>query len=316
MRLSILVPAYNVEGWVTRCLDSILNQDVPSVEVVVVDDGSSDATYRVIEQYARQHVNLRLFHKHNEGVGAARNYLLDKACGEFIWFVDSDDYITEGALQHILSELNSTIDLLSVSYNGGVFTPFEGSAIEYIQKGYINGYLWTKIIRRSVIEDAHIRFDPQRYSQEDWFFLMQVYPLLEKVKQIPLKIYVYCDDNQQSIMREVSWKHKRKLVADSRETICNFKDFINSIRQGSYAGTYEQWMNFSAAGYLYSLLPLDYSIEEIRQDINIFRKRGIYPVGNTGIRKFNLFLSIVNHEFLYILLIRLYRILFVKGRCR
>ena len=145
---------------------------------------------------------------------------------------------------------------------------------------------------------------------------MQVYPLLEKVKQIPLKIYVYCDDNQQSIMREVSWKHKRKLVADSRETICNFKDFINSIRQGSYAGTYEQWMNFSAAGYLYSLLPLDYSIEEIRQDINIFRKRGIYPVGNTGIRKFNLFLSIVNHEFLYILLIRLYRILFVKGRCR
>ena len=75
-------------------------------------------------------------------------------------------------------------------------------------------------------------------------------------------------------------------------------------------------MNFSAAGYLYSLLPLDYSIEEIRQDINIFRKRGIYPVGNTGIRKFNLFLSIVNHEFLYILLIRLYRILFVKGKCR
>ena len=249
-------------------------------------------------------------------MGAARNYLLDKACGEFIWFVDSDDYIAEGTLRHILSELNSTIDLLSVSYNGGVFTPFKGSAIEYIQKGYINGYLWTKIIRRSVIEDAHIRFDPQRYSQEDWFFLMQVYPLLGKVKQIPLKIYVYCDDNQQSIMREVSWRHKRKLVADSRETICNFKDFINSIRQGSYAGTYERWMNFSAAGYLYSLLPLDYSIEEIRQDINIFRKRGIYPVGNTGIRKFNLFLSIVNHEFLYILLIRLYRILFVKGKCR
>ncbi|MGP1451864.1 MAG: glycosyltransferase family 2 protein [Segatella oris] len=308
MRLSILVPAYNVEGWVTRCLDSIFNQDVPSVEVVVVDDGSSDATYRVIEEYARQHVNLRLFHKHNEGVGAARNYLLDKACGEFIWFVDSDDYIAEGALRHILSELNSTIDLLSVSYNGGVFTPFEGSATEYIQKGYINGYLWTKIIRRSVIEDAHIRFDPQRYSQEDWFFLMQVYPLLGNIKQITLQAYVYCDDNENSVMREAHAEHTRRNVADSRETICNFKRFIDSHRDQFYSRAYEQWMNFSAAGYLYSLFPIDYTMEEIKNDIKIFREKGVYPVGKTGRRKADLFLRLANHEKIYLLLVKLYRI--------
>ena len=308
MRLSILVPAYNVEGWVTRCLDSIFNQDVPSVEVVVVDDGSSDATYRVIEEYARQHVSLRLFHKHNEGVGAARNYLLDKACGEFIWFVDSDDYIAEGALQHILSELNSTIDLLSVSYNGGVFTPFEGSATEYIQKGYINGYLWTKIIRRSVIEDAHIRFDPQRYSQEDWFFLMQVYPLLGNIRQITLQAYVYCDDNENSVMREAHAEHTRRNVADSRETICNFKSFIDSHRDQSYSRAYEQWMNFSAAGYLYSLFPIDYTMEEIKNDIKIFKEKGVYPVGKTGRRKADLFLRLANHEKIYLLLIKLYRI--------
>lgn len=308
MRLSILIPAYNVEGWVTRCLDSIFNLDVPSVEVVVVDDGSSDATYRVIEEYARQHINLRLFHKHNEGVGAARNYLLDKACGEFIWFVDSDDYIAEGALQHILSELNSTIDLLSVSYNGGVFTPFEGSATEYIQKGYINGYLWTKIIRRSVIEDAHIRFDPQRYSQEDWFFLMQVYPLLGNIRQITLQAYVYCDDNENSVMREAHAEHTRRNVADSRETICNFKSFIDSHRDQSYSRAYEQWMNFSAAGYLYSLFPIDYTMEEIKNDIKIFREKGVYPVGKTGRRKADLFLRLANHEKIYLLLIKLYRI--------
>ena len=308
MRLSILVPAYNVEGWVTRCLDSIFNQDVPSVEVVVVDDGSSDATYRVIEEYARQHVNLRLFHKHNEGVGAARNYLLDKACGEFIWFVDSDDYIAEGALRHIFSELNSTIDLLSVSYNGGVFTPFKGSAIEYIQKGYINGYLWTKIIRRSVIEDAYIRFDPQRYSQEDWFFLMQVYPLLGNIKQITLQAYVYCDDNENSVMREAHAEHTRRNVADSRETICNFKRFIDSHRDQSYSSAYEQWMNFSAAGYLYSLFPIDYTMEEIKNDIKIFREKGVYPVGKTGRRKADLFLMFANHEKIYLLLVKLYRI--------
>lgn len=307
-KLSILIPAYNIERWLPRCLNSILSQVEDDIEIVIVDDGSTDTTLQCVNEFAEKWNNIRVYSKHNEGVGAARNYLLDKACGEFIWFVDSDDYIAEGALQHILSELNSTIDLLSVSYNGGVFTPFEGSATEYIQKGYINGYLWTKIIRRSVIEDAHIRFDPQRYSQEDWFFLMQVYPLLGNIKQITLQAYVYCDDNENSVMREVHAEHTRRNVADSRETICNFKRFIDSHRDQSYSRAYEQWMNFSAAGYLYSLFPIDYTMEEIKNDIKIFREKGVYPVGKTGRRKADLFLRLANHEKIYLLLIKLYRI--------
>ena len=307
-KLSILIPTYNVERWLPRCLNSILSQVEDDIEIVIVDDGSTDTTLQCANEFAEKWNDIRVFSKHNEGVGAARNYLLDKACGEFIWFVDSDDYIAEGALRHILSELNSTIDLLSVSYNGGVFTPFEGSAIEYIQKGYINGYLWTKIIRRSVIEDAHIRFDPQRYSQEDWFFLMQVYPLLGNIKQITLQAYVYCDDNENSVMREAHAEHTRRNVADSRETICNFKRFIDSHRDQSYSRAYEQWMNFSAAGYLYSLFPIDYTMEEIKNDIKIFREKGVYPVGKTGRRKADLFLRLANHEKIYLLLIKLYRI--------
>ena len=307
-KLSILIPAYNVERWLPRCLNSILSQVEDDIEIVIVDDGSTDTTLQCANEFAEKWNDIRVFSKHNEGVGAARNYLLDKACGEFIWFVDSDDYIAEGALRHIFSELNSTIDLLSVSYNGGVFMPFEGSAIEYIQKGYINGYLWTKIIRRSVIEDAHIRFDPQRYSQEDWFFLMQVYPLLENIKQITLQAYVYCDDNENSVMREAHAEHTRRNVADSRETICNFKRFIDSHRDQSYSRAYEQWMNFSAAGYLYSLFPIDYTMEEIKNDIKIFREKGVYPVGKTGRRKADLFLRLANHEKIYLLLVKLYRI--------
>ena len=307
-KLSILIPAYNVERWLPRCLNSILSQVEDDIEIVIVDDGSTDTTLQCANEFAEKWNDIRVFSKHNEGVGAARNYLLDKACGEFIWFVDSDDYIAEGALRHILSELNSTIDLLSVSYNGGVFTPFEGNATEYIQKGYINGYLWTKIIRRSVIEDAHIRFDPQRYSQEDWFFLMQVYPLLGNIKQITLQAYVYCDDNENSVMREAHAEHTRRNVADSREIICNFKRFIDSHRDQSYSSAYEQWMNFSVAGYLYSLFPIDYTMEEIKNDIKIFREKGVYPVGKTGRRKADLFLRLANHEKIYLLLVKLYRI--------
>ena len=312
-KLSILIPAYNVECWLSRCLDSILSQICEGIEITIVDDGSTDKTLQCAREFAEKWSCIEVFTKKNEGVGAARNFLLDKARGEFIWFVDSDDYIVEGCLSLLLNELSETLDLLSVSYNEVNLNPFEGTGLEFIKKRLINGYLWSKIIRRKIINDTNIRFDSERCSQEDWFFLMHVYPHLNYVKQITLKAYSYCDDNEQSVMRGLGMEHKRKLITDSRETICKFKDFLNNTGQEPYVEAYEQWMNFSAAGYLYSLFPLDYSIKEIKNDVSIFKKKGVYPVGNTGIRKFNVFLSVVNHECLYILLIRLYRFLCIKN---
>lgn len=311
--LSILIPAYNSERWLPRCLTSIISQIKDGVEVIIVDDGSMDKTLQCAREFAEKWSCIEVFTKKNEGVGAARNFLLDKARGEFIWFVDSDDYIVEGCLSLLLKELSETLDLLSVSYNEVNLNPFEGTGLEFIKKRLINGYLWSKIIRRKIINGANIRFDSERCSQEDWFFLMHVYPHLNYVKQITLKAYSYCDDNEQSVMRGLGMEHKRKLITDSRETICKFKDFLNNTGQKPYVEAYEQWMNFSAAGYLYSLFPLDYSIKEIKKDVSIFKKKGVYPVGNTGIRKFNVFLSVVNHECLYILLIRLYRFLCIKN---
>lgn len=308
-KISILIPAYNIAHLLPRCLESILVQGTNDIEIVIVDDGSTDKTLECINHYAMKWKCIRAFSKKNEGVGAARNFLLEKATGEFIWFIDADDYIVENCLETILLSLDSSVDTLAVAYNDAHLLSFVGSGIEYIKKRYINGYLWSKIIRRSIIESAHIRFEPGRNSQEDWFFLMQVYPLLKCVKQIPVKAYCYSDDNNASVMRSADMEHKRKLVADSRETICIFKSLLDGIKQESYADDYAQWMNFSAAGYLYSLFPLDYSIEDVKRDLNIFREKGIYPVGNTGIRKFNLFLSVVNHEWLYLILIRLYRFL-------
>ena len=307
MLLSILIPAYKVETLLPRCLDSIFCQDTSKVEIVIVDDGSPDKTFDVAKSYAEKYANLRVFRKENNGVGAARNFLLEKAIGDYIWFIDSDDYIVKDCLSFILPELNGTLDMVGVSYNNVNLLYFEGSGVDYIKRGYINGYLWTKIIRRGVIDNAHIRFDSKRYSQEDWLFLMQIYPLLKNIKQISLQAYVYCDDNVNSIMRGTHVDNTRRNVIDSRETICKFKSLIYSVETLSYAETYKKWLNFSAAGYLYSLFPIEYSIEDIKNDIKIFREKGVYPIGKTGRRKTDFFLKFANNECIYLSMIKLYR---------
>ena len=141
-KLSILIPAYNVEQWLSRCLNSILVQDTEDVEIIIVDDGSTDNTLQYAKRFSAKWNNIKVFSKKNEGVGAARNFLLDKAQGEYIWFVDSDDYIIDGCLTSILAELSGELDLLSVSYNDVQLRSFEGTGIDYIKEHLINGYLW------------------------------------------------------------------------------------------------------------------------------------------------------------------------------
>lgn len=99
VKISVIVPVYNTEEYLPRCLDSIIGQTFDNIEVIVVDDGSTDNSYSVCREYAGRDTRIRLFHKKNGGASSARNLALDKVQGEYIVFVDSDDYILKDALQ-------------------------------------------------------------------------------------------------------------------------------------------------------------------------------------------------------------------------
>ena len=105
MKLSIVIPAYNVEQYIGRCLDSIFNQQIETdmLEVIVVNDGSKDRTEDIIKQYASQHPNLIYISQENQGQSVARNTGLKRATGDLIWYVDSDDATTENSIQTIFS---------------------------------------------------------------------------------------------------------------------------------------------------------------------------------------------------------------------
>ena len=93
MRLSIIIPVYNAEKYIKNCLDSLLRQNVGGIEILCIDDGSTDFTAKIIKTYVEKYPFIKYYYKDNGGQSSARNYGIDKARGCYLWFVDSDDYI-------------------------------------------------------------------------------------------------------------------------------------------------------------------------------------------------------------------------------
>ena len=101
--ISIIIPAYNIEDYIGTCLDSLLKQTYKNLEIIVVDDGSSDNTGKIVDEYTIKYKNIKVIHKKNAGVSAARNSGLDLASGDYIGFVDGDDTVDEEMFEILIN---------------------------------------------------------------------------------------------------------------------------------------------------------------------------------------------------------------------
>lgn len=102
-KLTIIVPVYNVEKYLNKCLDSLVLQSEDKCEIILIDDGSTDLSSQICEEYERKYNNVVCYHKSNGGLSDARNYGIDKASGEYIWFIDSDDFLCDNGVNEILN---------------------------------------------------------------------------------------------------------------------------------------------------------------------------------------------------------------------
>ena len=185
-KISVIVPVYNVEQYLPRCIDSILAQTFTDFELLLIDDGSTDKSGDICDEYARKDPRIRVFHKPNGGVSSARNMGLDNAKGEWIAFVDSDDWVNEDFLANFI-EVDTGEDLLCQGFCSPNWKD-EGSAIitrpdkkyhkddifNFILDMYDNtqlGYVWCKMFRRDVIEKNNILFIPEFSIREDMAFI-------------------------------------------------------------------------------------------------------------------------------------------------
>ncbi len=119
MKLSIIVPIYNVEKYLRKCVDSLINQDLSSdeYEIILVDDGSTDNGGKIADEYSIAYSNISILHKHNEGVSEARNNGISLAKGEYIMFVDADDYLQPNVLNYLIKKMDSDkLDILRFNY--------------------------------------------------------------------------------------------------------------------------------------------------------------------------------------------------------
>ena len=120
IKYSVIVPVYNVENYLPRCIDSLLAQNYADLEILLIDNGSKDQSGQICEDYAAQFANITAYHIPNKGVGSARNFGLAKAKGEFICFVDADDYLVGNLFSDVESQLDSQLDLVVFSYYNSI----------------------------------------------------------------------------------------------------------------------------------------------------------------------------------------------------
>lgn len=187
-KVSVIVPVYKVEKYLCQCIESVLKQSFTDFELLLVDDGSPDSCGRICDEYAVKDSRIRVFHKENGGVSSARNLGLDNACGEWILFVDSDDwiepwhlasYVGAGDCDMIFSGYKS-VDCLAgnpieVFKFESIFAETERVRMDAISKLCNYDFrsfssTWSKIFKRSIIESAHLRFKEDICNAEDRIF--------------------------------------------------------------------------------------------------------------------------------------------------
>ena len=222
-KVSIIVPIYNSEKYMSKCIESILNQTLTEIEIILVNDGSTDNSGKIIDNYAKKDNRIRVIHQDNSGPSVARNKGINIAKGKYIGFVDSDDYIEPNMYEELYNNANSkNIEVVMCSYNENnlynqteyvVKAKLEQDKIyekEDIKHNIISTFskndnygfysLWNKIYLREWLFKRNLELDVNRDHGEDWWFNINVFSKLNSFVYIDRVLYNYVHSNNNSLM--------------------------------------------------------------------------------------------------------------------
>lgn len=230
-KITVFVPAYNVEDYIERCLDSIVNQTMQDFEIIVVNDGSPDHSEEVILNYQKKEPRLRYFYQENQGLGEARNKGIREAKGKYICFIDSDDYIEPTYLEDLYDAILK--EKAEIAYCGMRRVTKENKILEEFMQS--EDELWSfeqpsacnKLYKTSLFSDYHIYF-PAKTLYEDLGTIPKLLMVSKKNVQVPKILYNYFV-NEGSITQTYN-----KRVLEMRKILKSLDDFVVEQKLDQY----------------------------------------------------------------------------------
>ena len=294
--LSIIVPVYNVEKYLSECIDSLLAQDYRDFEIILVDDGSIDLSPSICDKYEREHAQIRTIHKSNGGLPSARNAGLEIAKGKYVSFIDSDDLVDE----HMFSILISMMEIHladSAVCNYRFFdktNSFDGkrhtkSIIDYSENTLIEFYNFAldgctnKVFLLSTIKKHGIRFVSKKIvSQEDFLFQAKYFSFSNRIASTDKALYYYRTRKSSISHNEFSLDFPQKCLY-----------FVHAIEDYSEANCERNIDDFVSYSFLYMLMTsinwtLTPSVKNILKIIKLYDNDR--PVSKVAVKRFSVFM--------------------------
>jgi len=250
MLLSIIVPTYNVEDYLANCLESLVNQGLPEedYEIIIVNDGATDSSGMIAASYEARYKQIRVHLQENQGLSAARNKGMELARGEFIYFIDSDDYIAYNTLPYALNLMKRhNLEFLGLEFkhtkslddwNSANPEVMETDTIEvmdgisYIAENKYMNNVWWYLVRRDYLMQTGLTFPVNRFV-EDAIFTAMLIASTDRMGVSPLDFYRYVQ-RPNSIMTAKSKAHNMKMIHDYEKNVFDFDTQIQKLSKISH----------------------------------------------------------------------------------
>lgn len=249
--ISVIIPVYNTERYIKRCLDSLLSQNQKDFELILVDDGSTDQSGTICDEYASRDSRIKVFHKNNGGVSSARNVGLDNVSGDWIAFVDADDYVDEDYLT--IPKMYESCDVVQKGYRRVYEGKNKMSSLVSRPKGIISNQkdldrffvnyhtyaLWNKLFKSTLLKGC--TFNTEISIGEDFLYFLNFYRKIERYAFTDIGCYYYLDREGTSMelfRRDICYRLKIEFnnLRHIQCILINKKD--KNVLNGFIYGTY------------------------------------------------------------------------------
>jgi glycosyltransferase involved in cell wall biosynthesis len=317
---------YNVENYIDQCLNSLLDQDIDKkdYEIIIINDGSTDNSRLKVNPYSDNYDNINIYDQENRGVSFSRNKGIDVAKGDYLFFIDSDDYIASNTLKQLIDfSNNETLDIIefetirtkSRKLNSSITIKVDNSKIiilsgkEYVSSKNFMDSVWAYLYKKDFLLNSTVKFVNGR-TMEDMIFNAELIPQANKIGFYPLDVYRYVI-NPNSIWTSSEPSALRKSIDDFIFMTISYNELINKLSTKNInTNILKQKLQNMLFNIVKRLLKADFKFSEINYVIKELKEHHIYPLNNFGgkdnYRKFLTFTF--NHKYLFFCVVKFYRV--------